>query len=88
MLPVLAELRPHLTPELLASVCTEGYWRGLRFTAAKARITFTTVRHRTKITRSPGSRAAGLAMAYELIMATQDRWRAVHVSRCRGSPLQ
>lgn len=37
-----------------------------------------TVRHRTKITRGPGSKAAGLAMAYKLIMAAQDRWRAVN----------
>ena len=40
--------------------------------------TFATVRHRTKITRGPGSRAAGLAMAFKLIEATQDRWRAVN----------
>jgi transposase-like protein len=40
--------------------------------------TFATVRHRTKITRGPGSRAAGLAMAFKLIQAAQDRWRAVN----------
>ena len=40
--------------------------------------TFATVRHRTKITRGPGSRAAGLAMAFKLIEAAQDRWRAVN----------
>ena len=40
--------------------------------------TFATVRHRTKVTRGPGSRAAGLAMAWKLIMAAQDRWRAVN----------
>jgi len=40
--------------------------------------TFATVRHRTKITREPGSRAAGLAMAFKLIEAAQDRWRAVN----------
>jgi hypothetical protein len=39
---------------------------------------FATVRHRTKITRGPGSRAAGLAMAFKLIQAAQDRWRAVN----------
>jgi transposase-like protein len=39
--------------------------------------TFATVRHRTNITRGPGSRAAGLAMAFKLIQAAQDRWRAV-----------
>ena len=40
--------------------------------------TFATVRHRTKITRGPGSKAAGLAMAFKLIMAARDRWRAVN----------
>jgi putative transposase len=40
--------------------------------------TFATVRHRTKITRGPGSKAAGLAMAFKLITAAQDRWRAVN----------
>jgi hypothetical protein len=36
------------------------------------------VRHRTKITKGPGSRAAGLAMAFKLIESAQDRWRAVN----------
>jgi len=40
--------------------------------------TFATVRHRTNITRGPGSRAAGLAMAFKLIEAAQARWRAVN----------
>ena len=40
--------------------------------------TFATVRHRTKVTRGPGSRAAGLAMAFKLIEAAQHRWRAVN----------
>jgi hypothetical protein len=40
--------------------------------------TFATVRHRTKVTRGPGSRAAGLAMAFKLIESAQDRWRAVN----------
>jgi hypothetical protein len=35
--------------------------------------TFATVRHRTKITRGPGSRAAGLAMACKLIESARDR---------------
>jgi hypothetical protein len=39
---------------------------------------FATVRHRTKVTKGPGSRAAGLAMAFKLIEAAQDRWRAVN----------
>lgn len=40
--------------------------------------TFATVRLRTKVTKGPGSRAAGLAMAYKLIDAAQARWRAVN----------
>ena len=40
--------------------------------------TFATVRHRTKITKGPGSRAAGLAMAFKLIESAQDRWRTVN----------
>jgi putative transposase len=36
------------------------------------------VRLRTKVTKGPGSRAAGLAMAYKLIEAAQDRWRCVN----------
>jgi putative transposase len=40
--------------------------------------TFATVRLRTKVTKGPGSRAAGLAMAYKLIEAAQDRWRSVN----------
>lgn len=34
--------------------------------------------HRRKITRGPGSRAAGLVMAFKLSEAAQDRWRAVN----------
>ncbi len=40
--------------------------------------TFATVRLRTKVTKGPGSRAAGLAMAFKLVEAAQDRWRAVN----------
>jgi putative transposase len=40
--------------------------------------TFATVRLRTKVTKGPGSRAAGLAMAYKLIESAQARWRAVN----------
>ena len=40
--------------------------------------TCATVRLRTKVTKGPGSRAAGLAMAFKLIEAAQDRWRAVN----------
>ena len=40
--------------------------------------TFATVRLRTKVTKGPGSRTAGLAMAYKLIESAQARWRAVN----------
>jgi hypothetical protein len=36
------------------------------------------VRHRTKVTKGPGSRAAGLAMAFKLIESAQRRWRSVN----------
>jgi transposase-like protein len=53
------------------------HWVHLR-TTNPIESTFSTVRHRTKITRGPGSKAAGLAMAFKLITAAQDRWRAVN----------
>jgi transposase-like protein len=40
--------------------------------------TFSTVRLRTKVTKGPGSRAAGLAMAFKLIESAQARWRAIN----------
>jgi putative transposase len=40
--------------------------------------TFATVRLRTKVTKGPGSKAAGLAMAYKLVDSAQARWRAVN----------
>ena len=53
------------------------HWVHLR-TTNPIESTFATVRHRTKVTKGPGSRAAGLAMAYKLIEAAQARWRAVN----------
>jgi putative transposase len=40
--------------------------------------TFATVRLRAKVTKGPGSRAAGLAMAFKLFEAAPDRWRSVN----------
>ncbi|MFR9807463.1 transposase, partial [Pseudonocardia sp. RS010] len=53
------------------------HWIHLR-TTNPIESTFATVRHRTKITRGPGSRAAGLAMAFKLVEAAQARRRAVN----------
>ena len=40
--------------------------------------TFATVRLRQRVTKGPGSRAAGVAMAFKLIESAQARWRAVN----------
>jgi transposase-like protein len=53
------------------------HWVHLR-TTNPIESTFATVRHRTKVTKGPGSKAAGLAMAFKLIEAAQTRWRAVN----------
>lgn len=68
------------------------HWIHLR-TTNPIESTFATVRLRTKVTKGPGSRAAGIAMAYMLIDAAQARWRAVNAphlarlgARRRGLP--
>ena len=53
------------------------HWVHLR-TTNPIESTFATVRHRTKVTNGPGSKAAGLAMAIKLIEAAQQRWRALN----------
>ena len=53
------------------------HWIHLR-TTNPIESTFATVRLRTRVTKGPGSRAAGLAMAYKLIEAAQARWRMVN----------
>jgi putative transposase len=53
------------------------HWVHLR-TTNPIESTFATVRHRTKVTKGPGSRAAGLAMAFKLIESAEARWRAVN----------
>lgn len=53
------------------------HWIHLR-TSNPIESTFATVRQRTKVTKGPGSRAAGLAMAFKLIESAQDRWRSVN----------
>ena len=53
------------------------HWIHLR-TTNPIESTFATVRLRTKVTKGPGSRAAGLAMAFKLLDAAQTRWRAVN----------
>ena len=40
--------------------------------------TFSTVRLRQRVTKGPGSRNAGIAMAFKLVESAQTRWRAVN----------
>jgi len=53
------------------------HWIHLR-TTNPIESTFATVRLRQRITKGPGSRAAGVAMAFKLIESAQARWRAVN----------
>lgn len=53
------------------------HWIHLR-TTNPIESTFATVRNRSKITKGPGSKSAGIAMAFKLIEAAQARWRAVN----------
>jgi putative transposase len=53
------------------------HWTHLR-TTNPIESTFATVRLRQRVTKGPGSRAAGVAMAFKLIESAQARWRAVN----------
>jgi putative transposase len=53
------------------------HWIHLR-TINPIESTFATVRLRQRVTKGPGSRAAGIAMAFKLIESAQHRWRAVN----------
>ncbi|MGH3555437.1 MAG: IS256 family transposase, partial [Mycobacterium sp.] len=53
------------------------HWIHLR-TTNPIESTFATLRLRQRITKGPGSRAAGVAMAFKLIESAQARWRAVN----------
>jgi hypothetical protein len=52
------------------------HWIHLRTSPIES--TFATVRLRQRVTKGPGSRAAGVAMAFKLIESAQARWRAVN----------
>ncbi len=53
------------------------HWGHLR-TSNPIESTFATVRARTNVTKGPGSREAGLAMAFKLLQAAEGRWRRVN----------
>jgi transposase-like protein len=76
--PKAVEKVVHDTDQLLAFFDFPAeHWVHLK-TTNPIESTFATVRLRTKVTKGPGSRAAGLAMAFKLIEAAQDRWRSVN----------
>ncbi len=53
------------------------HWKHRR-TSNPIESTFATVRLRQRVTKGPGSRAAGIAMAFKLMESAQHRWRAVN----------
>jgi putative transposase len=53
------------------------HWLHLK-TSNPIESTFSSVRLRTRVTKGPGAKAAGLAMAFKLLESAQDRWRAVN----------
>ncbi len=53
------------------------HWLHLR-TNNPIESTFATVRLRQRVTKGPGSRAAGLAMVYKLMRVAEERWRRVN----------
>jgi len=55
------------------------HWRHLR-TTNPIESPFATVKGRLRQTKGAGSRAAGLAMAFKLALAAQERWRRVNAS--------
>jgi putative transposase len=62
---------------LRSSTSPAEHWGHLK-TSNPIESTFSSVRLRTRVTKGPGSKAAGLAMAVKLLEAAQDRWRAVN----------
>src|SRR3954453_2710113 len=72
-----AKLCDDLDPLLAFYDFPAEHWLHLK-TTNPIESTFATVRLRTKVTKGPGSKTAGLAMAFKLIESAQDRWTAVN----------
>jgi putative transposase len=53
------------------------HWLHLK-TTNPVESTFATVRLRTRVTKGPGSKIQGLAMAFKLLEAAEQRWRALN----------
>jgi transposase-like protein len=72
-----AKITDHLDVLLAFYDYPAEHWIHLR-TTNPIESTFATVRLRQRVTKGPGSRAAGVAMAFKLIESAQHRWRAVN----------
>ncbi len=72
-----AKITEHLDVLLAFFDYPAEHWVHLR-TTNPIESTFATVRLRQRVTKGPGSRAAGIAMAFKLIESAQGRWRAVN----------
>jgi putative transposase len=72
-----AKITEHLDVLLAFYDYPAEHWIHLR-TTNPIESTFATVRLRQRVTKGPGSRAAGVAMAFKLIESAQARWRAVN----------
>ena len=72
-----AKITDHLDVLLAFYDLPAEHWVHLR-TTNPIESTFATVRLRQRVTKGPGSRAAGIAMAFKLIDSAQARWRAVN----------
>jgi putative transposase len=72
-----AKITDHLDVLLAFYDYPAEHWIHLR-TTNPIESTFATVRLRQRVTKGPGSRAAGVAMAFKLIESAQARWRAVN----------
>jgi putative transposase len=72
-----AKITEHLDVLLAFYDYPAEHWIHLR-TTNPIESTFATVRLRQRVTKGPGSRAAGIAMAFKLIESAQARWRAVN----------
>jgi transposase-like protein len=72
-----AKITEHLDVLLAFYDFPAEHWIHLR-TTNPIESTFATVRLRQRVTKGPGSRAAGVAMAFKLMESAQTRWRAVN----------
>ena len=72
-----AKITEHLDVLLAFYDYPAEHWIHLR-TTNPIESTFATVRLRQRGTKGPGSRAAGIAMAFKLLESAQARWRAVN----------